>query len=334
MDVYTDQSSTIYNMLPTLVKRRIPRLPSLRRSVSFTAKSTSVYGLPSSSSDSRSVTPPPSYRSRNTSQSNLSDFTTLSMSIKEQVPSRPSSSSSGDTLFSRLDESSGVNWKYAEQGWNLLNNSRLESFSAERRSAEFTAILSRQQYVHAATYILRGLPEDLSTEEKMGIETALPREVRESVASSTNQLQLLKSGSQGSSTKGDTQVERSILHRIVAYMVLRFFLILNLLLPYITVCLGRVYHYERKHRVSERMFSASISGIDMVGKRSMELSHTVYGLNDGKVGESINELLVWWIRGVTGGIHEGVGEGLNIVSQRKIGQPDMHTQGSDRVQEI
>lgn len=114
MDVYTAQSSSIYDLLPipTAVKRRVPR--ALKRSISWASKS-SLYRLSTGSSDSVIETPPPSYRSRNTSSSNISDATSLSMSSRETCTSRPSSASS-DTLFSRVDEASGVNWKYAEQG--------------------------------------------------------------------------------------------------------------------------------------------------------------------------------------------------------------------------
>ena len=116
-------------------------------------------------------------------------------------------------------------------------------------------------------------------------------------------------------------MEPSLLHKVVAFAVLQCFLFLNLLLPYVKLVMSGVCQYERRYRVSERVFSASIKGADMMGKRGMEASHAVYSLNDGKVGESINRLLLWWFTGFAGGLHEGIGEGLNIVSRTRSEHP-------------
>ena len=52
-------------------------------------------------------------------------------------------------------------------------------------------------------------------------------------------------------------------------------------------------------------------------KSSVQLGNTVCRMNNGKVGQSINEFTVWWVKGVTGGIHQGVGEGLVILGVDK-----------------
>jgi hypothetical protein len=39
-------------------------------------------------------------------------------------------------------------------------------------------------------------------------------------------------------------------------------------------------------------------------------------MNDGKVGQALNDLSIWWITGVTAGIHQGVGDGLAIVGAK------------------
>jgi hypothetical protein len=31
------------------------------------------------------------------------------------------------------------------------------------------------------------------------------------------------------------------------------------------------------------------------------------------VGQVINEVAVWWVRGITGGVQEGIAEGLRVV---------------------
>ena len=43
----------------------------------------------------------------------------------------------------------------------------------------------------------------------------------------------------------------------------------------------------------------------------------IYGMRDGKVGQIITDAATWFVEGVTGGIHEGVGEGMVIMGARR-----------------
>jgi hypothetical protein len=44
-------------------------------------------------------------------------------------------------------------------------------------------------------------------------------------------------------------------------------------------------------------------------------------MNDGMVGQAINEMTIWWVRSVTGGVQQGLAEGLQTLrlaeSQRR-----------------
>jgi hypothetical protein len=163
------------------------------------------------------------------------------------------------------------------------------------------------------TYLLRGLPVNLSPEEKMSVSSAIPDDVvalRTATLPSTDISRQDKNLSE--SMKAPYQ-SPSILHRILAAVIVQMFLIVHILLPYIKLFMAAAYRYERQHRISERAFSSGISTMDGVMRRGMEISNSVYSMNEGKVGQALNELMVWWIRGVTGGIHQGVGEGLVII---------------------
>jgi hypothetical protein len=107
--------------------------------------------------------------------------------------------------------------------------------------------------------------------------------------------------------------EPSILHRFLASLIVQLFILTNFLIPYIKVFLGACYKYEREHRISERVFAGSLGGLDWSVKKGMEISDCVGAMNEGRVGQAISETVVWWIRGLTGGVHQGVGEGLLIM---------------------
>jgi hypothetical protein len=202
-------------------------------------------------------------------------------------------------------------------GISLLNLAAQEDSGRPRSRRNSGPSLSRQLYIHGLTYLLRGLPSNLSPEEKFGVYSALPADVLELSAdmSSTDIIRV-----------GDTRLanqqepEPSLLHRALAALVVRLFIIFQFFLPYIKVFFAAAYRYERQHRISERVFSSSIDTVERVMKSSMEFGNAVCQINDGKVGQAINDATVWWVRGVTGGLHQGVGEGLVILGVDSAGK--------------
>lgn len=66
------------------------------------------------------------------------------------------------------------------------------------------------------------------------------------------------------------------------------------------------------------MLSQGIETVDTIGKQSLTLTSAICGMGDGKVGQMITQSAAWVVEGVTGGIHEGVGEGMAIVGVRTV----------------
>ena len=51
----------------------------------------------------------------------------------------------------------------------------------------------------------------------------------------------------------------------------------------------------------------------------MNVAGMVLGAGNGRVGGFILGALAWWVEGISGGIHEGLGEGMAIVWGAKEG---------------
>lgn len=170
---------------------------------------------------------------------------------------------------------------------------------------------SQQLYVHALTYLLRGLPLSLSAEEELSLRAAIPAPLV-SATPRENQLVIHQQIDQ-SIEKHQAEPEASVLHRFVATLTLNVFLIVSFLLPYIQILLRSLYQYDRQHKISERLLSQSLVTADAVGKQSVILASNVCAMNDGKVGEAVREMGVWWVQGVSGGIYEGLGEGMEVL---------------------
>ena len=107
-----EKTSLLYSVLPKLVRSRIRRLPSLRRSISQYALESETDSAASSRRTSRLYsdvgTPPPGYQSRMSLSEPVSDA-----EGDEDLPLRPLSTCSIDEP---VDNDSGIVWKFANQG--------------------------------------------------------------------------------------------------------------------------------------------------------------------------------------------------------------------------
>lgn len=158
----------------------------------------------------------------------------------------------------------------------------------------------------------------MSTEEQLSIRGALPPGVVEPLRLDVN----LGYNSHVISPSSD---QPSLLHRILASTIVQLFILFQFILPYLKYLLGAAYQYDREHKISEKLFSQGIETVDSLGKTGLTFTSAIYGMGDGKVGQMITQTAAWFVEGVTGGIHEGVGEGMVI-----LGAAPRRSQGVER----
>ncbi|RDL35825.1 uncharacterized protein BP5553_06437 [Venustampulla echinocandica] len=327
------ESSMLFSILPSVVQSRIPRVPSFRRTVN-----TGMWGLASkrkaaeseSGSESRSTsgssTPPPAYTSTTAivlARPKATDTTTKvgpnyfteAVQLKEYALQFGSSStSSGSAQVMEINDTrSGIAWKSANQGMALLGLSAEEATVIAQDGSLADPNLTRQLYLHALTYLLRALPPNLSPEEQITVRNSLPPGV-------VQPLQL-KYNRKYATSKGHTGNQPSLLHRTLASTIVQLFVFFRLIFPYIKYFLQAAYTYDREHKITERILCHCIETVDTIGKQGINLTGTIYGMGDGKVGQFITSALAWIVEGVTGGIHEGVGQGMAVMGEGTIIYP-------------
>ncbi|TGO13542.1 hypothetical protein BTUL_0068g00510 [Botrytis tulipae] len=308
------EASMLYSMLPSIVQSRLPRIPSIRKTVDIYGF---VSGRKSESTLSGASTP-----------GSLSSSSTITL-----VNERNSISSDGETDSYFIDDShssdedfphplknrqlqtiglseikSGIGWKFANQGYNLLALSFEEASVISQNTQFSNTSLARQLYVHALTYLLRALPSDLSTEENMSLQSAIPTEIVESLQE--------ESYTSENSQDSNTGEPPSLLQRSIAAIIIQLFILFQFILPYLKQILSSAYQYDRTHKISEKVLSKGIVTVDTIGKSSLAVTCAVYGMSDGKVGQALRDAAAWIVEGVTGGVHEGVSEGLMMLGAR------------------
>lgn len=149
----------------------------------------------------------------------------------------------------------------------------------------------------------------MTTEEILSLQNALPQSVGHVQAQSSTHT-LVFTESCISRSQDRAREEPTSLHRLTATVIFQIFVLLQFLAPYIKLLLAYSYQFERKHRITNRLFSTGVATMDEVGRRGIKLSHTICQMNDGKVGQAINEMTIWWVKGVTGGLQEGIEQGF------------------------
>lgn len=175
--------------------------------------------------------------------------------------------------------------------------------------AEDDVAFERKAYVDGVTYLLKGLPQDLDAGEVERIQAALPQGI-----SSLPELEIVRR--EAGSTRIAQSQPRSLLHRGVQVTVVNLIIILGFLMPYMICFVRYLARTERKYKVSENLVGYGMDFVNEVGKQGIHITEAIGQMNDGKVRQGFLEVVTWTVDGVTGGISDGLGEGLSIIGSR------------------
>lgn len=301
-------SLLLFDLLPSLLLRKIA---TRIRSHSGSTASTTCPSRPLSQASIGSVTPPPSYQS-NIDDIDSSDeqpyaFRSFPMSA---APSRPSSSGSTTPTNAASDSKSGIQWRYAHTGFALLSLAAQEDESGTSSSTRLT----RRGYIDGVACMLRGLPAELTEEEELSIREAIPSSVGTAFEEQRMAIQQRSRGRIGQSSTPPSR--QTTLHRCIAGITLYVFLAVSFILPYLQLLLRQAYQFDRKHKISDRVFAQSVIAADMMGKRTITVASSICAMNDGKVGDSMKEMGMYLVQGFSGGIYDGLGEGMQLIGLR------------------
>ncbi|KAF2674512.1 hypothetical protein BT63DRAFT_419801 [Microthyrium microscopicum] len=312
------------SFLSRLIRTHLPRLSSrdFDSSSSSSGESTPSHTRRWSSNSSFTGTPPPVYRSKASLVSDAEDDYFDALESSRLGARAGQESTLGEGLPDDFEIQSGIEWRYANQAISLYNLARQEGQSLAEPSGGIPS-LTRQLYLHGTTYGLRGLPKQLSNEEIMSIWSSLPPAVRDIAAITTQSDSKASLSSRRSSLRYADALDHdrppSVLHRVVAFFILQLFMLLQFLAPYMRLLAIYLASYERQNRVSERVLGQTMRAADGLVK----FGNRVCDMNDGRVGQALGDAMVWWIRGVTGGIRQGIGSGLMALGVEGQGQDAM-----------
>ncbi|KAI1776842.1 hypothetical protein F4818DRAFT_360687 [Hypoxylon cercidicola] len=286
-------SIVVFNMLPTSVQSRIPGFQSLRRSKSFSILSSRLRSAQRQQGADQVVV---EHTGNSVVELEACNPTDDAGPLEVDLPkySGPGRSISNTT--------SGVKWRYAEQGTFLQH-------SANRETEDLA--FSRKSYIDSVAYMLKGLPDDMDNYEASVIRRALPKSCAQ--VDANGQIEAAPGTPGWLPSDRAKKFLRSAVQGSVAAIVLSLYLLLS----FLAVVIRAGADFERQYNVSQHIVSRGLMFATAVGKRSGALGERICAMSDGKVGKAVSDLAVWTLEGVTGGIHDGIGQGLLLIEQRQ-----------------
>jgi hypothetical protein len=269
--------SSIYAMIPSIVRSRISVLSSLRCSE---RASTIHRPVP------RAPLIPDNERIQELDNSRSSSAT----------PSRsdsPERAGSLDVLrfgANISDTRSGINWETSSTGVQLWLVARAQAAN----DINANPALLRSMHIDAIRYMNMALPPDLSVSELKFLNDSLPEQLR----------------TQQAPVQGARIVQepppRNFLRRSVSQTVLLLFAIMTLLMPYLINLLNVCLNYERRHHLSERLLANGMVLADNLGELGLEARNATVRFANGPTGAVLAGASFWVVDGLVGGLADGL----------------------------
>lgn len=168
--------------------------------------------------------------------------------------------------------------------------------------------LNRRLYIDGISYILRGLPEDLTTEEALVLRAAAPPALLPppaAPAQSDTSLQHQPKQQPSQPTELPT-----LLHRTTSTLTFYTLLLITFALPYLQTLFATLYALDARHRFSARFLTQTTLLLRLLAAQVLAVAAMAWGANDGALRHACRDFGVWVLRDVCGGMDEGVGRAV------------------------
>lgn len=212
-------------------------------------------------------------------------------------------------------DSTNIQQVWAEQGLAALQislrQSMIRSGSLSTSPECAASSPARAMYVHALTYLLRGLPSDLTPDERRSLSASLPDVLKHESCSGALPDACLK-GQQLPTRDG----RPSLLHRAAYIVTLGTIALLTFLEPLLvrlySFCIVYAQYYDVRQRVCSMCIAAAaliLAQCQAVGRKRISLYEQVMDAKASPKGNAIEHNLWLAVCSISGGVHQALEEG-------------------------
>ncbi|RVX70850.1 hypothetical protein B0A52_06006 [Exophiala mesophila] len=286
--------SSLFTMLPTAVRSRIPVLSSIRRS----AKAVVFSGAHNARRKAYTISSLDSNQDMYSVgfASTVPNSELSTPTLRPQTPEESIRTSELSlTMLPQPMTESGVKWDVATTGIRLWTTAKQQA----EQNGDSAAL--RSMHIDAVRYMHMALPSDLTPLEINSLRASMPVEL----------LAFPESPS--------PRIERppTILRRSVAQLVCWALAIVLFVVPVVMAFLNRALqialNVERRHQVTERLLSNSLDIVSAFGEQGSRLQQPMARFKDGPLGNAFLKIVNWFMEGVLGGVNDGI----EAIAQRR-----------------
>ncbi|EXJ82871.1 hypothetical protein A1O3_06686 [Capronia epimyces CBS 606.96] len=274
------EKSSLYTMIPSVVRSRIPVLPSLRHSVVLHASQVRRMAYTLSCVDAGKEKESCGFASTVPSSG-----ASTPMMRPESPEENPCSGELGLKLLSQPEARSGVDWDIAATGVRLWISAKAQADEGGDPAA------LRSMHVDALRYMHMALPPDLTPLEMESLRASMSPQL---IFSSAEIREL------------DGQRRPNLLRQTVAQAICWLVATFLLLIPVLMTLLTRVLQFERQHQVTERIITNSLDMTSSLGERGLDLHNALRRFKDGRVGAVCLDAGSWFAESILGGVNDGI----------------------------
>ncbi|KIW10401.1 hypothetical protein PV08_11363 [Exophiala spinifera] len=283
--------STLYTMIPSAVRSRMPVLTSLRRS----AKAVILHDSRTRRPQPRALSCPESFQEKERAIGFAATVPSSGASTPTTRPNTPeehTSASSQELSLKvlsqqRQETSSGVDWDVAATGVRLWITAKTQ---AEQGGGDVNAL--RSMHIDALRYMHMALPENLTALEVESLRASMSPRI---LYQSSPMLPEIDG-------KSNPSLLRQGVARVVCWVIAGILLVL----PVIMAFLNRALQFERQHQLTEKVLANGLDLTSALGERSLELQRALSRFKDGPLGSACADAGSWFIEGIVGGVNDGI----------------------------
>ncbi|PWY90074.1 hypothetical protein BO70DRAFT_359059 [Aspergillus heteromorphus CBS 117.55] len=205
--------------------------------------------------------------------------------------------------MSRYEVGSGLRWNRIVPATNLF-----QSACREAEQPQSDGALARSLCINAISYCLGGLPDNLTHEEITEIRRSIPSSIIPPLSDRNPPVAALAGLLPGAGYQPER--ERTLVHRAVAYIIVAFFVGLQMLLPFLKRLAAYLYELEQSYRPMQSVMAGTMGIVGNFGRGGQNLGYAALNMRAGKFGDSVPYWITYFVEGTAGGFCEGVGEGM------------------------
>ncbi|KAH8879696.1 hypothetical protein GQ53DRAFT_755785 [Thozetella sp. PMI_491] len=268
-----ERVSIMMSVLPTSIQNRLPRVPSIRKTISPVK-----IGYASSAS-SGTVTPESEGDEVMDVARRDGPLITEAYEYSHHREYPP-----GQDAAAQMSPS-GVGWRPGRQGLDLVLTAAQESKG--RVAHNYDTAFERKTYVDGVAYLLSGLPQDLDRGELAILGRSLPPSLAERAIPDAHPRRRLS----------DAPGQRNWVHSLLLFLLGYLLSWVRWAAPYVLLLISEAMRYEREYRVSENVLGTTMAGF------SMGLA-VVKRMGDGLAGQVLADAFEYAAQGVSGALKE------------------------------